>query len=183
MLAFELYNNHHMQRVSIIGLPASGKSTLADAISKRLSISHIHIDRFWFEAGGLNLKIDSSKDAKDRVRATVKEKVKEAISDNTWVSDGFYSQIQSEIAERSDQIIFLNIPFWQTLLNHGKRMCRPITRHSELSWWHEVTFFFDMIRRFFVHRPKILKFINENRAKVVTLKNFTEVREYLEGLG
>lgn len=39
-------------RIDVVGLPASGKSTFAEAVSKKLSIPHIHRDQFWFESGG-----------------------------------------------------------------------------------------------------------------------------------
>lgn len=64
-------------RITVIGLPGSGKSTLANAISKKLSIPHIHLDRFWFEAGGRNGSHDTPNLAE--VRAQVDQRAMAAL--------------------------------------------------------------------------------------------------------
>jgi adenylate kinase family enzyme len=118
-------------RITIIGLSGSGKSTLARAISNKLSIPHIHLDRFWFEGGGKTGEHDTPDI--ERVRAYVREKTLEAIAVDSWVSDGFYSRVQPEIAEQADVVLFLDIPLWKRLLSHAKRMLQPATRHKELN--------------------------------------------------
>lgn len=94
-------------RITVIGLPGSGKSTLARAISKKLGIPHIHLDRFWFEAGGR--KGPETTPNLAEVRAHVDARAREAIAAPAWVSDGFYNRLQSEIAERADTIMYLAI--------------------------------------------------------------------------
>src|ERR1700723_1080874 len=132
-------------RITIVGLPASGKTALAKIISKKLSIPHIHIDRFWLEAGGRKGSMDTPNI--ERVSAHVRDETMAAIVGESWVSDGNYSQLQPEIARRADIIIFLDISLWRRLLNHAERMFERPRRHPELNIWREISFFFEVIKR------------------------------------
>ena len=164
-------------------MPASGKTWLAEALSKKLSIPHIHLDRFWFEAGGNEVKKDASVEERERVRAYIREKVTTAIAADSWVSDGLYTRtVQPEITKRADVIIFLDLPLWRRLLNHAKRILKPSARHAELSTWHELAFFVEIIRRQIRTTPKLERFINEHKDKVIILRCRKEIENYLHSL-
>lgn len=167
-------------RISIVGLPGSGKTYFAEAISKKLSIPHIHLDRFWFESGGRNGSYDTPNI--EDVRAKVRARTLEAIRADSWVSDGVYLRVQTDVATRADAIIFLDIALWARLLNHAKRMFRPRTRHKELSLWDEITFFREIVRRTYSSGPKLRQFVEEHKNKVVTLRSRKEMQEYLSRL-
>ncbi|MFZ1075714.1 MAG: hypothetical protein WAN50_05065 [Minisyncoccia bacterium] len=167
-------------RIDIVGLPAAGKSTLAEAISKKLSIPHIHLDRFWFESGG-HISGGSAPTIQ-QVRARVRDKATEALKAESWVSDGTYLHIQDLIAAQADQIIFLDIPLWRRLVSHGKRMLHPRERHKETSFWDDVLFFGEIIKRTFTKASKLRRFINEHKNKVLILRSHKEIDAYLERL-
>ncbi|HSX25105.1 MAG TPA: AAA family ATPase [Candidatus Andersenbacteria bacterium] len=167
-------------RLTIIGLPGSGKSTLAEAISNKLAIPHIHIDRFWFEAGGRQGSHDTPNI--EQVRAYVKEKAMAAIDAESWVSDGFYSRIQPEIAKRADKVLFLDIPLWQRLLNHAIRILNRPERHTQVSMWEDIKFFREIIRRTFANGPKLRDFLLNFQEKVTTFKNRKEIDLFLKNL-
>jgi len=101
-------------RITIIGNCASGKSTLARKISEQFAIPHLHLDRFWFETKGHLLEKDDA-EGKERVRACIRAKVEGLIKQDSWVSDGWYSRVQPLIAERADEIVFLDLPLWRRL--------------------------------------------------------------------
>ncbi len=104
-------------RISIIGQPGSGKTYVAEAISKKLGIPHIHLDRFWFEAGGVTVTQHTSEEERARVRAYVRHKTSEATQAESWVSDGFYSTgVGPDIAKQADVILFLDVPLWEGLI-------------------------------------------------------------------
>lgn len=147
---------------------------------KKFDIPHIHIDRFWLEAGGR----DGSHDTPniEQVRAYVKEKVATAISAESWVSDGLYPRIQPEIAKRADRIIFLDIPLIQRLFNHAIRILHPSKRHGEISTWDDIKFFSEIIRRTFKNGPKLRAFVSEFQEKTITLKSRKEIHQFLESL-
>jgi adenylate kinase family enzyme len=167
-------------RIDIVGLPASGKSTLATAISKKLSIPHIHLDRFWFESGGRQGRHDTPNI--EEVKAKVKVRALEAIKAGSWVSDGVYLNAQEEIAARADVIVFLDIPLPVQLLNHAHRAFFEPKRHTELGLWDEITFFREIIRRNSKSRPKLLQFIKEHKDKVVTLRSRKEINTYVDSI-
>lgn len=170
-------------RISIIGLSGSGKTTLAEIISKKLSIPHIHLDRFWFEAGGIEVDKNESAEEGERVRFCMREKVLKELSADSWVSDGFYSRLQPEISSRADVVLFLDIPLWRRLLNHAKRMLRRSDRHKEVNIWDDLVFFLEIVRRTFVKGPKLRKFVNEYRDKVIVLKSREDICRYLCTIG
>ncbi len=167
-----------IMRIDIVGLPASGKSTLAAAISEKLSIPHIHLDRFWFESGGRQGRHDTPNI--DEVKLKVKELALEAAQGKSWVSDGVYMNVQEEIAPLADVIIFLDSSLFVRLLNHAHRAFLKPRRHTELSLWDEITFFLEIVRRERKSKPKLLAFLKEHGTKVTVLRNRKDVRNYLQ---
>ena len=167
-------------RITILGLPGSGKSTLAEKIAEKKHIPHIHIDRFWLEKGGGQNSRNTTNP--ELVHAYVREKVLKAIQAESWVSDGFYSKIQPEIAERADIIIFLDIPLWRRLFNHAKRIISRDKRHKEVSFWGDLTFFFEMIGRESTKASKINNFIKPFQTKTIRLKSLKEIEQYVKNL-
>lgn len=165
-------------RIDIVGLPASGKSTLAANISKRFSITHIHLDRFWLENGGRQGRHDTPNI--EEVKEKVKEKAVEALKEKSWVSDGVYMNVQEVIAPLADVIVFLDVPLPARLLNHMRRAFFEPKRHTELGLWDEITFFREIVRRERKSKPKLLKFIEEYKNKVVILRSKKEIQEYLK---
>src|SRR3989344_6039945 len=164
-------------RITIIGQPCSGKSTLARAIAERFRIPHIHIDRFWFEAGGRRGAYDTPNI--EQVRTHIRKKVLEATQSESWVSDGLYSCIQPEIAKRADMIVFLDIPLLKRLCNHSSRLLHRAGRHSELSLRDDLRFFLEIIKRNFTKVSKLEKFLEGHRGKIITLSSRKEIDSFL----
>lgn len=167
-------------KISIIGLSGSGKSTLAQKISGKFGIPHLHIDRLWFEAGGHK---PSSKgiEEKEKVKAYIREKTVELIQQGAWVSDGWYGYVQTLIAERADEIVFLDIPLHRRLVNHIWRIFFE-ERHTELTKWDDIKFVYQIVRRTFAHGPKMREFVRENLGKTKIFHSFKEVDDYFAGL-
>ena len=98
-------------RISIIGYSGSGKSTLAGKLGELYRIPVLYLDTVQFTAGW-----------KERDRAEALTLVKAFMEQESWVIDGNYrSFAQEERLERSDRIIFLNIPRYICLLRALKR--------------------------------------------------------------
>lgn len=168
-------------RISIIGHTGCGKSTLARKISERFSIPHIHIDRFWFEAGGNRLAPGES-EARDAVRSYVAEHVRDALQTDSWVSDGFYPHTQSIIADAADIIVYLDIPLWRRLLNHYERILRRSGRHPEVSLWDDIAYFPDMFRRHVRTKPKLEQFLMERKESIRVLRSRREIQHFLDSI-
>lgn len=92
-------------KISIIGNCGSDKSTLARNISDKFKIPYVELDRFWFEAGGLDIKKEEKQKA-DEVRQKIQNSVRNFTDEENWVSDGFYSRVQPLICEKADQLVF-----------------------------------------------------------------------------
>lgn len=167
-------------RITIIGHAGSGKSTFARKISKKLNIPHLHIDEFWFEAGGNKLK-QSDIQGWERVRKHIEEKVVDFIKEDSWVSDGWYSRVQPIITEKADQVFFLDIPLHRRIFNHLKRI-HGVNKNKELSKWDDYKFVYTIIRRTFESNLKIKQFVHDHDNKVRTFRNYKEVGEYLNTL-
>ncbi|KND50419.1 MAG: DNA topology modulation protein [Parcubacteria bacterium C7867-007] len=164
-------------RVTILGLPGSGKSTLARKISEKLNIPYIHIDRFWLEAGGGH----NSKTTPDpeKAHANVREKVLEAIQAESWVSDGVYRLVQPEIANRADAVVFLDIPLWERLLNHAARTIHRKSRHDEMTFWGDMSFFLEIVSRDLRKKGKIQSLVESYKSKAIILKSRKAIANYL----
>lgn len=166
-------------KITIIGNSGGGKTTLATKISQKLNIPHIQLDRFWFESGGLKINNDPVK--QKYVQDYINDKVQEFIKKDNWVSDGFYSKVQPLICKEADQLIFLNIPLYRRIMNHIYRAFFS-ERHPELNFWHEVLFIFDIVKRTFLKGPKMKRLAEENKEKLVHLRSYKEVDDYLKSL-
>ncbi len=166
-------------RITIIGHSSSGKSTLAKNISAKLGIPHLHIDRLWFESGAYKLLKPEDALKLKEARAFMKQEVEKWTEQKDWVSDGWYSQLQPLITEKADQLIFLDIPLWIRLKNHIQRTFFS-DRHRELSKWDDIKFIIDIIYRTFNRGPKIRRFTEEHKTKLVVLRSYKEVEEYVQ---
>lgn len=167
-------------RISVMGESGSGKTTLAKKISQKLSIPHIHLDRFYFEAGGADVRRGSEEEK--RMEATLRQNALAALQAKSWVSDGRYLRILPEIGEMADTIVYLDIPMWRRLLNHAKRALKPSTRHKELSVWHDLKFFIEIVRRTYRSRDKAAKLTAKYGKKMIFLTSYKKVDDYLQNL-
>jgi len=90
-----------MNRIAIIGLSGSGKSTFANKLSKKLNRPVIHLDKeYWTSEWEKRYK--SFDDWKDFQRGLVKQ--------NSWIIDGDYSKSRHIRLDRADTIIFFDKP-------------------------------------------------------------------------
>ncbi|HEY6021533.1 MAG TPA: hypothetical protein VIY48_17015 [Candidatus Paceibacterota bacterium] len=178
-LRIDLLRYHTTMRISIIGLAGSGKSTLARQLSEKLNVPHIHLDRFWFEAGGNEIWKRDDQAGKERVRAVVGEKVQGAIAQESWVSDGLFSRYQDEISERADQIVFIDLPLYMRWWNHLVRMMHRSKRHAEVSLWDDIHFFWEMVQKTRKNAPRIKLIIEKFKDKVVIVHSRKDIKRYI----
>jgi len=167
-------------RISIIGNCGSGKSTLATKISQKFNIPHLHLDRLWFGGGGHLLKRDDSI-GKEKVRNHVQQQVLKFIAQEDWVSDGWYKQSQVLIAERADQLVFLDIPLYRRTINHFYRIFFS-KRHPELSLWDDLKFTTQIIKRTFTHGAQMKEFVDQYEGSVIRLRTYKEVDRFFANL-
>ena len=86
----------NVKKISIIGGPGTGKSTLANNIGQELNLPVYHLDAIHHLE---NWQV-RDKDERDRI---ILEKIKES----KWVMDGTYKSTLKNKIENSDMVIFL----------------------------------------------------------------------------
>ncbi len=126
-----------MQRILVIGTSGSGKSTVALAIAKRLSLTYTPTDPFYWEPGW---KPASSAKVDARLRAVLAEPA--------WVLDGNFDDRRDWVWARAEGIVWLDLPWLLTVYRVVTRNVRwalsrqPVWSGNTMSWsraWSGVT--------------------------------------------
>ncbi len=98
-------------KIFILGTSGSGKTTLASQISKKTNIPCYNLDDiYWYK-----------KFSKKRNPEKVDLKMKGLLKEKKWVVEGVYGWWTRDFAEKSDLIIFLDMPFRKLLWRNIKR--------------------------------------------------------------
>lgn len=167
-----------MRRVSIVGGPGAGKSTLARAIGDALGLPVVHLDLLYWNAGWEPTPAD-----------VFVLKVSDALAGDAWVCDGNYGATLDLRLRRSDTVIVLGLPraltVWRSFVRRGrarpdlpatcpeKRFDRDALRFLLWGWR-------DYPRD---KHPKILASIERNpHLRVITLRSRGDVRRFLASL-
>ena len=87
-----------MEKILIIGIPGSGKSTFANKLGKILNQEVIHLDKFYRKSGWVVAYTKSE----------WLELVKNLVSKEQWIIDGNYHNTLDIRLSASDIVVFLN---------------------------------------------------------------------------
>jgi len=101
-----------MRRVSVVGVPGSGKTTLGRRLAASLALPFIELDHIFHQPDWQDL-------ATEEFRAAVSA----AVSADGWVVDGNYSAVRDLVWERADTVVWIDLPrrsvmrrvVWRTL--------------------------------------------------------------------
>ena len=107
-------------RMVIIGVTSSGKSTLAENLARRFGHRFIELDALHWEPNWQEAPLE-----------VFRMRVKNAIRAEKWVVAGNYHVVRDLIWPQAEMIIWLDYPFLTVLWQ--------LTRRTFLRWWtHEV---------------------------------------------
>jgi adenylate kinase family enzyme len=162
-------------KIAVIGHLGSGKTTLAERISKKLGIPHIHLDRVWLESGAATMARHSVE--WQQARLLVKEKFEEAERGSNWVSDGW----QEFTVPYAERVVFVDIPAWRRFFNMAHRTVFN-RRHPEISVWDDLRFLFSANYRAYKLDKKFRAFAETYKSKTTVLHNYKEAEEYISKL-
>ncbi|MDD2923184.1 MAG: shikimate kinase [Anaerolineales bacterium] len=120
------------KRIVVVGTTASGKSTLAEALAKKIGADFIELDALHWEANWV--------EAPDEVFL---ERVDKATQAERWVVAGNYSKVRNLIWLRAELVVWLDYPlpliFWRLLARTIRRAVMQEelwNGNREKFWWH-----------------------------------------------
>ena len=90
-------------KIHIIGGPGSGKSFLAEKLSKELGISHFDLDDLQWDNKSASYGVKRSLDERDRL-------LNDVLSHNDWIIEGVYYGWCQQCFADADRIYVLNVP-------------------------------------------------------------------------
>ena len=109
------------QRIAVVGVTGSGKTTLASQLAKGRGLAHIELDALHWEPNWTAAPTD-----------VFRERVTQALYSDAWVVDGNYHKVRVIVWQRADTIIWLDYPLPLILWRLGRRTFWRITRRPEL---------------------------------------------------
>ena len=111
------------QRINVVGVTGSGKTTLARRLAQRLDMPHVELDElFW------------GPDWTETPDEIFIERVRQALAGERWVVDGNYSRIRDIIWARADAIVWLDYSFPCVFARLFRRSAGRIFTQEAL--WH-----------------------------------------------
>jgi adenylate kinase family enzyme len=172
-----------VERVNVLGVSGSGKSTVGRALAARLGVTYVELDELhhgpnWTEASAEELRA----------------RVAPILAQSEWVIDGGYRhKLDAMVVERADTVVWLDLPIrvWlprlarrtfgrmltgEELFNGNRERFRNLFERPNIFGW--------AWRRHFEQRRELAGWIRQHsEAKLVRLRTPTEVQAFLAAAG
>jgi adenylate kinase family enzyme len=114
-------SNHPGNRIVVIGTTGSGKTTLAEQLAQLWQVPHIELDMLHWGPNWTKTPLD-----------IFRERTRQAVMADAWVTDGNYSKVRDIIWGRADTIIWLDYSLPVILQRLFRRTTRRIFTREEL---------------------------------------------------
>ena len=163
-----------MQRVLVIGPCGAGKSTLAVELGRKLSLPVFHMDQINWRPGW----IESSKD-------DILAKLRQIISTDRWLIDGYYGGTLAERLERADTVVYLDYPIRLCFTRLIRRVWtyRGRTRPDMTEGCPErfdLEFLIYLIRWNSGPRPRTEQALSGHEHKIIRLRSPDDLRRWMD---
>ena len=171
-------------RIVVIGTTSSGKSTLAEAISKRLGMDFVELDALHWEPNWQEAPL-----------AAFRSRVEKAIRTKKWVIAGNYHVVRDLIWPKAEAVIWLDYPlwiiFWQLTRRTFKRWWtqevlwgtnrEPFWVHFKL--WSQESLFHWLFKTYWRRKretPELLKIPEHRHLKLIRFKHPKDTEEWIK---
>jgi adenylate kinase family enzyme len=88
-----------MRRVSLVGVPGSGKTTVGRELATSLGVPFVELDSIFHQPDWHELS-----------REDFRERVADKVAAPRWVVDGNYSAVRDLVWDRADTVVWLDLP-------------------------------------------------------------------------
>lgn len=159
-------------KILIIGISGTGKTTLGRKLSELLKIPLVHYDKFVWDKNWTEI------DPK-----IVEKKLEEEVKKDKWIIEGYIQPAGKIRLERADLVIYLDYSGWRAALGGLKRWWQHRGRtRSEMAAGCIEKFNWDYLKVMWNRdeRPEIEETIRGFENKIVRLKNKKELNSFLK---
>ena len=169
-----------MNKIFITGNTCTGKSRLANSISKLIQIPVTNLDDIFWKNGFNNPILVKN----------FKEEVKDITRKNQWIIEGIYTIDVGEIISQDvDLIIFLDIPYLTCVKRiFFRSICRIINKNCKLEsiqtvFFNKKSLLYKIIFNWKATNMVFYNFIKKNsKIKIITIRNQLDIANLLETL-
>ncbi len=161
------------KKIYIIGPPGSGKTRFAFILSKKLSISKHNLDEVYWKR-----KYDLKRKEEER-----KKILFEIIKEKNWIVEGVYGSWTEPAIQKSDIVIWIDIPFLLIVFRIILRFLRKWKKDKKEGWKST----FNLIKKVYEYKIKSEKsfylshkqLIEKSKSKVIIIKSNKEMNKVL----
>ena len=104
------------QRVVVVGVTSSGKSTLAETLARHFDLNYIELDALHWEPNWQAAPLE-----------VFRTRVEKATEAERWIVAGNYHVVRDLIWHKAEAVLWLDYPLWTVLWQ--------LTRRTFKRWW------------------------------------------------
>lgn len=117
------------KKIWVIGNSGSGKSYYSEQLSKRLGLKKYCLDDYFWLPGWQIKEITA-----------FRQSVNDLMKEDSWIIEGVYSQISSDLLQKIDSVIWLDPPLYKLIYRVMKRSIINIFLKKEICNGNRETF-------------------------------------------